>query len=272
MLKYLDLGITNIHMLVLGVLQGIFEWLPISSKTVVMLYSYFVMELPIEVSYAIGLGVQGGAVFAASIYFRRELFYMLSFRDRGRLAMFLAVATAVTGLVGVLLYILYLHILKAVGIGIITIVIGFLLLIQARLHKMVKGRSKTIANISLYESIIFGAVQGLAAAPGISRSGTTTVLLLFLGYSVEDSLKLSFLASIPVNIGATFLTFLIGKQYAVSFDISAILIPLLVSAVISFAVISLLIDMAKRYRYRLATALGITTLIIGTSTALVAGL
>lgn len=258
---------TYVHMLVLGILQGIFEWLPVSSKTMVMLYSYFVLGEPIEISYMLGLAIQGGTILAAIAYFRYELLDIVLFRDKKTL-MFLIVSTAITGLIGVPLYALYRRLLSAVDIYInLTIVaIGLALLAQAAIQRMLRPGLKTVDSISIIDSMLFGIVQGLAVTPGLSRSGITIALLLYLGYTVEDSLKLSFLASIPANLGATILMSTLEKLDTKYLDTASLLLPLSASTMVSIIVIKSLISFARRYGYKLTASLGLITLVIGLAT------
>src|SRR6266852_1662580 len=89
------------YAIILGLVQGISEWLPISSKTQVLFASTFLFSLPLAVAYAFGLFMEIGSIGSAIAYFRNDIWSLL--RDR-RLLIYLLVVTAFTGIVGVPLY------------------------------------------------------------------------------------------------------------------------------------------------------------------------
>lgn len=256
--------------IVLGFLQGIFEWLPISSKTMIMLYSSLVLGKPLVSSYIVGLAVQGGTIFAAIAYFWHEILEIILLKNK-KLLKFILVTTSSTCLTGIPLYILLTNILVLSGelsnINFVTIAIGILLLTQAWILSRLKPGIKKIDNINTVDSLVLGLMQGFSITPGISRSGITIATLLYLGYTVDDALKLSFLASIPANLGATILTLILEKLDIVYLDITSICLASLVSLITGFTTIKLLLFIAKKYSYKLTIALGITTIIIGLTTA-----
>src|SRR6267378_6018014 len=86
---------------ILGSVQGVSEWLPISSKTQVLFASTFLFSLPLVVAYAFGLFMEIGSIGSAIVYFRRDIWSL--FRDR-KLLVYLLVVTAFTGIIGVPLY------------------------------------------------------------------------------------------------------------------------------------------------------------------------
>src|SRR5438309_1573862 len=89
------------YAILLGLVQGISEWLPISSKTQILFASTLLFSLPLAVAYAFGLFMEIGSVGSALVYFRRDIRSLLS--DR-RLVVYLLVVTVATGLVGAPLY------------------------------------------------------------------------------------------------------------------------------------------------------------------------
>src|SRR5882762_7481333 len=91
----------ELYAIILGLVQGISEWLPISSKTQILFASTLLFSLPLAVAYAFGLFMEIGSVGSAVVYFRRDIRSL--FKDR-RLVVYLLVVTVVTGLVGAPLY------------------------------------------------------------------------------------------------------------------------------------------------------------------------
>jgi undecaprenyl-diphosphatase len=247
----------------LGLLQGIAEWLPISSKTVVLLASAYIYGYTLATSYNLGLSLQGGTVVAAATYFWRDL--MRVFRDMWILR-FLVISTIFTGVVGVPIYILSRKLLEeSLNPGLLMIIVGFLLILQVLISRRTKNRDygKTMERIGLRDSIVFGCVQGLAAMPGISRSGVTIAALLYLGYRLESAMKLSFIASIPANLGATAVVYLLDREALYREPTQDIAVAFIVSATVGMATIGLLLRLAARYRVKLTAGMGILALIIG---------
>ena len=111
-----------IYSVLLGLVQGISEWLPISSKTQVIFASTFLFSLPIAVAYAFGLFMEIGSLSSAVVYFRKDIISLL--HDR-KLLWFLFVVTVVTGVVAVPLYIITDRVLTgAYNLGIPMIMLG----------------------------------------------------------------------------------------------------------------------------------------------------
>ncbi|MGC9148888.1 MAG: undecaprenyl-diphosphate phosphatase [Sulfolobales archaeon] len=249
--------------IMLGVVQGVVEWIPVSSKTVLMLISAYVLGYSLSESYSIGLALQGGTIVSAATYFWKTL---ISALWNKRILMFLIVSTLFTGLIGVPTYLFSRKALEeSFNPGLPTIAIGLLLLTQALLAERAQTKNlKGIEAINLRDSILFGIVQGLAALPGVSRSGATVTLLLYLGYELSDAMRLSFLASILANAGATFAVYLLDRRVFTQVVLgSDILLVFLASAITGFFAISFLIDLARKYRIKMIYGMAIITILLG---------
>ena len=176
--------------IILGIIQGIFEWIPISSEGVVALASQFLIKEINPVDLALFLHL--GTFFAVLVYFRKDWLDILKFKDLVLLR-FLTISTIVSGIIGFGLYYL-----------VRDIAIGFGLLITAFFHK-----SKTAFGIDFNKlPIIAGILQGLAVIPGLSRSGATIFGLSLGKLDPAQILKLSYMMSAPVVLAmAVFLSF-----------------------------------------------------------------
>lgn len=183
---------------ILGIIQGIFEWLPISSQGITAITSQFLIKgfQPLEIALFSHLGT----FFAVLIYFRKEWLNVLAFKDRA-LFRFLLIAVMVSGIVGFLLY----GMIKdmAVGSGLLVIT-GFGLLFTAYCHKT----KKTFGMSSDKLAVFSGVLQGLAVIPGLSRSGSTIFALSLGKLNPGEVLKISYMMSAPAVLGmAVFLFF-----------------------------------------------------------------
>lgn len=183
---------------ILGIVQGIFEWLPISSEGVVAIVSQFLIKnfQPLEMALFSHLGT----FFAVLIYFRKEWLNVLTLRNK-TLFRFLLIAVTISGIVGFLLYGAIKN--MAVGSGLLAIT-GLGLLFTAYCHK-----TRKISGIGLDKSaIISGILQGLAVVPGLSRSGATIFALSLGKFNPGEILKISYMMSAPAVLAmAVFLFF-----------------------------------------------------------------
>ena len=228
------------YAVLLGLVQGISEWLPISSKTQVLFASTLLFSLPIAVAYAFGLFMEIGSVGSAVIYFRRDIRSI--FHDR-RLVKYLLVVTIFTGLVGAPLYYLTDKVLSTspYNIGIPMVLLGL---------------------------VLIGIAQGIAALPGVSRSGMTVSTMLLMGVKPEQAFRLSYLAYVPASLGAFFVTLILsGTQVDMAIRVvepTGILIAIVTSALVGIVVISYLLRFAKTGRiYVIDFVLGGIALVLG---------
>ncbi len=184
--------------LFLGVLQGIFEWIPISSEGIVALVSrFFVKEFnAIDVALFLHLGT----LLAILVYFRKDWKEILMLRNP-KLFRFLIISTFISLVTGFPLY----KIVKNIVIGnSLLIMMGFGLLLTAYLQK-----KKMDLKINFDQlAIMVGFLQGLAVIPGLSRSGATIFGLSLGKIKPAEILKISYLMSLPVVLASSFYLFL----------------------------------------------------------------
>lgn len=183
----------------LGALQGLTEWLPVSSTAHIIMAEHF-LGFPAIPLLDIILHV--GTLVVVVFYFRKEVKNILSalahldFKsEHGQLIPLIIVATIPTGIIG-LLYVKFLEdtlqTLLAIGI---TFLVGAAILYTSRIGKENKD------TLTYMIAFIMGSAQGLAIFPGLSRSGITISTALLLGLKREKAFKFSFLLSIPAIIG-----------------------------------------------------------------------
>ncbi|WP_227353200.1 undecaprenyl-diphosphate phosphatase [Haladaptatus salinisoli] len=244
--------------LLAGVLQGIFEWLPISSEGNITLFLTAVGTAP-EAAVRFSLFLHAGTAIAAAVYYRGELEDVLrelprwrppsAFEgDRAELT-FLAVATVVSGVVGLLAYFTLYKIVPTLAGGGFVALIGVLLIGTGVLLRTVDsldmgGRESP----DLLDAVLVGAMQGIAIIPGVSRSGTTASALLFRGHDGPSAFRLSFLLSIPAAAGAGVLVVLdTGSLPAV--EPGAAAVALAASAVVGYLTIDALMRVVERVSF-----------------------
>lgn len=182
----------------LGIVQGILEWIPISSEGVVSLVSQWLIEKVNPIDLALSLHL--GTLFACLFYFRKDWKKVITLKD-SKLLRFLMISTFVSLLVGFPIYKLIKN--MAVGNGLLVIM-GFGLLLTAFFHK-----KKKIFEMGFNKlATLTGFLQGLAVIPGLSRSGSTIFGLSLGKLSPSETLKISYMMSVPVILASSVYLFL----------------------------------------------------------------
>ena len=198
--------------ILLGLIQGITEWLPVSSEGLVTASATFLLDKSLEDAIGISLWLHLGTALAALLSFKVEILNLTKgFMSnpsclKGEIG-FLFLGTAVSALIGLPLLLFAGEIFQSdptiygtqtftALIGIFMIVTGVILLRSKRSGKRKRNDSGTI------DAMLTGTAQGFSVLPGLSRSGLTVSVLLARGMDRRDALTLSFLLSIPAGIGA----------------------------------------------------------------------
>ncbi|MBW7471436.1 undecaprenyl-diphosphate phosphatase [Marinobacter sp. M216] len=194
--------------LFLGLLQGLTEFLPISSSAHLILTPAFFGWTDQGVGF--DLSVHLGTLLAVVLYFRHDVFSIA--RDglfsmarrrivgQGALALYLVIGTIPAGLAGLALLDLIDNELRAVEvIFATTLAFGILLGIADWLPK----RQRTLDQLNWKDAALVGIAQAMALVPGTSRSGVTITAGLFLGMTRETASRFSFLLAIPIIVLAS---------------------------------------------------------------------
>ncbi len=285
---------------VLAFIQGVLEWLPVSSEGQLVLILTWIGES--ENALAIALFMHIGTLIAVIIRFRADIFLLLGIRKKTKTAeeisekntdakedpketnesvndqgyteqekqkilwKFILLATLATAVIGIPLYLLVKFALQegellefangAVSGGdLITILIGVFLIGTGLfiLYSRKQTTRKSLYEMTTIEMLIVGAIQGLAIIPGVSRSGSTVGAMLVEGIEEEDTLRGSFLLSIPAVIGANILTLIIDLiQGDASFaDIPwyGMIMAVVISGVTGYITIDLFLRLAKKINF-----------------------
>ncbi len=209
--------LTIIQQLILGAVQGITEWLPISSSgMLVLILANFFNITSVSTLVTTSLFFHLGTSLAAIVYLRKEISrliktlftYKKSKLEDKNVLKFLTISTIISGILGFILIRIfyYFEYIEITG-RTITFAVGILLLFTGIVQIRAKKRSlKKAKDLKKSDSVILGFVQAIAALPGLSRSGMTVSALLLRKFNDTTALKLSFLMSIPiVLIGNIFL-------------------------------------------------------------------
>jgi len=187
--------VSYIEAIVLAVVQGIAEWLPVSSEglSFLIMLNLFGNDISSALSYAIFLHI--GTALAVLVKFREEFIKMFY---GSKILSIVLVSTVSTAIVALPL----MKFIEFQSGGVANIFIGILLIVTGILLRLPKGGYRKIEQINYLDMILLGFAQGFAILPGISRSGTTISFLLLRKIDEEIALKISFIISVPAVLGA----------------------------------------------------------------------
>lgn len=190
-----------IHTIILGIVEGITEFLPISS-TAHLQITQELLRIPVtDFIKSFNIAIQLGAICAVILLYAKKIF------SSSKYFLNICIAFIPTGIIGFFLY----KIIKSFLLGNIILASSMLLLggiiilfFEAREKKNpINTSTKTIELLSIRELLILGFAQSLAVIPGVSRSGAVIIGGRILGLSSIVITEFSFLLAIPTMIGAT---------------------------------------------------------------------
>ena len=276
-----------IPLLILALLQGLLEYLPVSSEGQVLLVGVNVFFFDPAFILSLVFWLHLGTAFTVLVFYRRDIFGSLYMRFRspkeevddsesqpffGPLFVFVIVGTLGTIVVALPLYFFLKSWVTYLMGSVVTLLIGVLLIITGVVlyfQRGTKGDFK-LANISLQEAFIIGLLQGIAVLPGISRSAMTLTWLLVRGVDREEALRLSFLLSVPATFGVVVLDFLVEGAVLI-LPITILLILMLIAFLTGFVTLTLLRYYAIRVPWWIfCLALGIIVVILTLPTIVLA--
>ena len=242
----------------LGVVQGLTEFVPVSSSAHLVLVP-FLFRWPVP-SLAFDVAVHLGTALAVVVYFARDLFDILRgavrsvagrgvTRDRAhaRLIPLLLVGSVPAAIAGLLLEGLFEDLFTGRGAvdrvgapltALLLVGTAALLLSAEAVYRRRPDRRRGMESISVTDALVIGLFQALAIFPGISRSGATIGAGMFRGLSREASARFSFLLSLPAILGAAIIAL---PDLAPEADLGPFLVGAATAAVAGFAAIAFLL-------------------------------
>jgi len=240
-----------LQIIVLALLQGFTEFLPISSSAHLILPSQ-VFGWP-DQGLAFDVATHVGTLSAVLIYFRKDVQklttgwlktgFSANPNQDGRLAWLIVAATIPAGLCGVLFDGWIEDNLRSTQvIACTTVLFGLLLWFADAKGKL----QKDLAELTLMAAIFIGVFQAMALIPGTSRSGITITAALLLGFRREPAARFSFLLSIPLILAAGGLKTVELIQSAVSVDWFAISLATAVAAISAYVCIYFFLALINR--------------------------
>ena len=241
-----------LQVVILAIVQGITEFLPVSSSAHLILPSQ-VLGWP-DQGLAFDVAVHLGTLMAVMTYYRRDLFAMIggagqavtqrTMNDDLKLGLLVVLATIPAVLFGFLGDDwIERELRSALVIAVTTLVFGALLWAADSFGK----RQFSLVRLGVIGAIFIGLAQALALIPGTSRSGITITAALALGYQREDAARFSFLLSIPAILGASFVQ--LRDVSLVSLSPTAVASGVLASFVVGWMALVFMLALLRRGRF-----------------------
>ena len=249
----------TLEIIILGIIQGIAEFLPISSSAHLIIFRDILgigkfMSSNLELTFDISLHL--GTLLAILVFFFKEFFSMITkgltkgVKDKdGRLLWYLAAATVPAGIVGVLFEDMIDEVLRKnyILIALALLVMGVIIYLADKYSKS----KKDVYDISLKDAILIGCSQVFALIPGFSRSGTTIATARVLGVNRDDAAKFSFYLSAPVVAGAVFIKLLKKETWTLIFaNLGVFLIGILAAFITGLICIKFLLKYLDSHDFK----------------------
>ena len=238
----------------LGIIQGITEFLPISSTAHLKVVPYFLGWNDPGVS--ISASLQLGSAFAIIFYFRDDLLLLISsyfsifrhrkpFKDENtKLASYIFLASIPILIFGLLTKLFWPGFSDANFRGLLSIaIVSIIMSLMLALSEIYGQRKKFFKDIKITDIILLGLSQSLAIFPGVSRSGVTLTSALFSGIERKTAARLSFLVGIPAISISGFVEF-INLYRAAS---TLFILPIIIGIISSFFSSIIAIDFLLRF-------------------------
>ena len=256
--------IEYIKAIFIGIIEGITEWLPVSSTGHMILFDEFLkLDVTEDFKEMFLVVIQLGAILAVPILFWNKLWPFTkekSQTEKSRtLSLWLKVIVGVipAAVMGVLLddaidAYLYNPIVVSVVVSISLIVYGVGFILVEYFNKNKVPRVDSVYDLTYLDALEIGVYQMLSLIPGTSRSGSTILGGIITGVSRTASAEFSFFMAIPIMLGASglkILKFLLGGFTATGGEIAILLVGILVSFLVSLLAIKMLMDFVKRHSF-----------------------
>lgn len=255
----------------LGIVEGITEWLPISSTGHMILVDEF-LRLNVSDGFKelFFVVIQLGAILAVPIVFWKKLFpFSRSSTPEEKKQIWSLWFKVVVGVIPAAVLGLLLddfldeHLYNFVVVAIALVVYGVAFILVERMKKGKEYRIESVYDITYKDAAIIGCYQVLSLIPGTSRSGSTILGGMLTGVSRTAAAEFSFFLAIPVMLGASalkVLKFFLDGFRATSFELLLLAIGIAVSFLVSLVVIEFLMSFVKKHSFK---AFGIYRIALG---------
>ena len=244
-----------IKVIVLGIVEGITEWLPISSTGHMLLVDEFIhMNVTPEFKELFLYVIQLGAILAVIILFWDKMWPFQSKKKNGTvikkdtfIMWFKVVIACIPGFAA---YLVLDFVDNCYVVAAALIVYGIAFIVIENWNKGRTPRVNTLEEISYKDAFLIGLFQALSIIPGTSRSGSTIIGGLIIGVSRVAAAEFTFFLAIPVMLGASLLKLVKFGFAFTSSELVILLVGMIVAFVVSVVVIRFLMGYIKKHDFK----------------------
>ena len=255
----------------LGIIEGITEWLPVSSTGHMILFDELLrLKVTDDFKEMFLVVIQLGAILAVPILFWDRLWPFSKNKSQtekrriGSLWLKVIVGALPAAVIGLLLDdILDTYLYNYVTVSVALIAYGIAFILVEKLKSKSGFRIDSVYDLTYADALKIGAFQVLSLIPGTSRSGSTILGGMLSGISRRASAEFSFFMAIPIMLGASglkILKFILGGFTATGGEIALLLVGITVSFLVSILAIKLLMDFVKRHTFSI---FGVYRIVLG---------
>ena len=267
----MDMIIELLKAVLFGIVEGITEWLPISSTGHIILLNEFVeLKVSEEFYKMFEVVIQLGAILAVILLFFHKLNPFSSKktdpqkRNTWRLWFKVVLAVVPSAVIGILFDDwMDAHFYNYIVVAITLIVYGIAFLFVEKANEHRSTNVSTVYDIDMKTALLIGCFQCLSLIPGTSRSGSTILGAIILGVGRSAGAEFSFFLAIPTMLGASALKlvkFLLSGATATSTELIILAVGCIVSFVVSLLVIKGLMEYVRRHSF---AVFGVYRIILG---------
>lgn len=261
-----------LKIVVLGIVEGITEWLPISSTGHLILFGQFLdLKSSTEFINMFNVVIQLGAILAVVVIYFKKLWPVnrpetkLQWdKDKLKLWLKIIIACIPSAIIGLLFEEKLEMLMSSPYIVAATLIIyGVIFIVVESLNKNKEFKINDLKDLTIRTALIIGAFQVLSMIPGTSRSGITIIGAMLIGTARTEAAEFTFFLGIPTMIGASLLKILGFIKDGGGFtgaEMGYLLIGMAVSFVVSVIVIKFLMSFIKKHDFK---AFGIYRIILG---------
>lgn len=230
------------HALLLGIIEGVTEFLPVSSTAHLILAADALRLGGSEFLKSFEIIIQLGAILSVVVLYWKRFWNWEIFKK-------LVVAFIPTGVIGIAFYKIVKHLLGDVSVVLWTLLIGGIALLLFEHFKEHSTADPDFSEISYRKALLVGVFQAIAIVPGVSRSAATIVGGSLIGISKRTIVEFSFMLAVPTMLAASLLELLKGYS-GLAGHLSVLAIGFVVSFITAIVAIKSFLSYVKRHDFR----------------------
>jgi undecaprenyl-diphosphatase len=231
---------TTVQAIILGIVEGLTEFLPVSSTGHMSLVSHFLNIVQSDQLVVFEIAIQLGAILAVVLFYWKKFFDLELIKK-------LIVAFLPTSIIGLTVFKYLKTLLSSEYIIALSLIIGGIILIIA--EKLKKDIYTSKEEISYKDALLLGLAQSVAIIPGVSRSGATIVAGLFMNIKRNILVEFTFLLAVPTMFAATLYSLYKNKELLTSDNLNNIGIGFIVAFLVALIVIKMFLGYIKKFDF-----------------------